>query len=38
MMAPSGMPCTLPLGEVSGVLMSLWASIQISPMRWFLRR
>ena len=29
MMAASGMPCTLPLGEVSGVLMSVCASIQI---------
>ena len=29
MMAPSGMPCTLPLGELSGVLMSLCASIQM---------
>src|SRR5215475_9064249 len=31
MMAASGMPCTLPLGEVSGVLMSACASIQIRP-------
>ena len=29
--AASGMPCTLPDGEVSGVLMSEWASIQITP-------
>jgi len=36
--AASGMPCTLPLGELSGVLMSVWASIQISPTRWFCRR
>ena len=28
-MAPKGMPWTLPLGEVSGVLMSEWASSQI---------
>ena len=27
--AASGMPCTLPEGEVSGVLMSEWASIQM---------
>ena len=33
--AASGMPCTLPLGEVSGVLMSEWASIQIRPIFWF---
>src|SRR6478752_4269653 len=31
MIAARGMPCTLPLGEVSGVLMSAWASIQIRP-------
>ena len=31
MMAASGMPCTLPVGEVSGVLMSACASIQIKP-------
>src|SRR6185437_3334895 len=31
MMAAKGMPWTLPLGEVEGVLMSLWASIQTSP-------
>ena len=31
MIAASGMPCTLPLGEESGVLISLWASIQIRP-------
>jgi hypothetical protein len=29
--AASGMPCTLPLGEVPGVFMSPWASIQSSP-------
>jgi len=33
--SPSGMPCTLPLGEESGVLMSVCASIQIRPTRWF---
>ena len=38
MIAPSGMPCTLPLGELSGVLMSLCASIQIRPIFWFCRR
>ena len=26
-----GMPWTLPLGEISGVFMSAWASIQITP-------
>jgi hypothetical protein len=26
------MPCTLPVGEDSGVLMSPWASTQITPM------
>src|ERR1051325_1762235 len=31
MMAARGMPCTLPLGDVSGVLMSACASIQIRP-------
>ncbi len=31
MMAASGMPCTLPLGEESGVFMSVCASIQIRP-------
>src|SRR5947209_6756459 len=31
MIAARGMPCTFPLGDVSGVLMSAWASIQISP-------
>jgi hypothetical protein len=29
MSAASGMPCTLPLGEVSGVFMSVCASIQM---------
>ena len=32
----SGMPCTLPLGEESGVFMSVWASIQSRPIFWFL--
>ena len=27
----SGMPCTLPLGLLSGVFMSVCASIQIKP-------
>ena len=35
MVAASGMPCTFPLGEVSGVLMSVCASIQMRPIRWF---
>ena len=38
MIAASGMPCTLPLGEESGVFMSVCASIQRSPIFWFLRR
>ena len=33
--AAKGMPCTLPLGELSGVFMSACASIQISPIFWF---
>ena len=36
--AARGMPCTLPLGDESGVLMSVWASIQIRPTCWFWRR
>ena len=36
MIAASGMPCTFPLGELSGVLTSVWASIQIRPIFWFL--
>ena len=31
MQQASGMPCTLPLGDVSGVFISAWASIQSSP-------
>ena len=27
----SGMPCTFPVGEVSGVFISVWASNQITP-------
>ncbi len=27
----NGMPCTFPLGDVSGVFMSAWASIQMTP-------
>ena len=29
--AASGMPCTLPEGEVAGELMSAWASTQMRP-------
>ena len=36
--AAIGMPWTLPEGEVSGVLMSEWASIQMRPIFWPLRR
>ena len=34
----SGMPCTLPLGELSGVFISACASIQIRPICCFFRR
>ena len=36
--AASGMPCTLPEGEVSGVLMSECASIQTRPIFCSCRR